>query len=267
MADGNQQSDRDRAAIDCANNAKLLAITQILLTEMRNTVLAYLPKQREFNVRTKDRMLRAEGILRQCDGDIVRQEKRLLFLAKAVANRPLKRQSRRAGRDVPLDETRLTCKLEKRRPTTTHHPGKPASGIASLLQRQTVQRDREQYVDKGRDTLLDGYCEEEFEKVCDADSAQGHTSSESHFRTLVDLHLGHYMLSPDPRNESQFGHLETIGALRDKELRVCMLSGLVYYLLQRWDVGWEPFPDFSQWSRWYGIRLIKGRVGNVQVVA
>jgi hypothetical protein len=34
------------------------------------------------------------------------------------------------------------------------------------LQRKDAQRDKEQFADKGRDTLLDGYTEEEFERVC-----------------------------------------------------------------------------------------------------
>ena len=34
------------------------------------------------------------------------------------------------------------------------------------LQRRDAQYDREQFTDKGRDTLLDGYTEEEFESLC-----------------------------------------------------------------------------------------------------
>ena len=34
------------------------------------------------------------------------------------------------------------------------------------LQRRDTQWDKEQFADKGRDTLLDGYTEEEFERVC-----------------------------------------------------------------------------------------------------
>jgi hypothetical protein len=34
------------------------------------------------------------------------------------------------------------------------------------LQRRGAKREREQFADKGRDTLLDGYTEEEFKKVC-----------------------------------------------------------------------------------------------------
>ena len=38
-----------------------------------------------------------------------------------------------------------------------------------------------------------------------------------------------------------------------------MLSGLAFYLLCRWDLSEEAFPDFSKRSAWYDIRLIKGK--------
>ena len=34
------------------------------------------------------------------------------------------------------------------------------------LQRRDAQREKEQFADKGRDTLLDGYTEDEFQNVC-----------------------------------------------------------------------------------------------------
>jgi len=37
-----------------------------------------------------------------------------------------------------------------------------------------------------------------------------------------------------------------------------MLGGLAFYLLCRWDLADEPFPDFHRRSVWYDIRLIKG---------
>ena len=55
-------------------------------------------------------------------------------------------------------------------------------------------------MDKGQDTLLDGYTEEEFERVYRELWAHGDESPECHFRTLVDLLLGHYMLT---RGESR----------------------------------------------------------------
>jgi len=41
-----------------------------------------------------------------------------------------------------------------------------------------------------------------------------------------------------------------------------MLSGLAFYLLCRWDLGEEAFPDLSKQSAWFNIRLIKGSAAN-----
>ena len=162
------------------------------------------------------------------------------------------------------------------------------------LQRRDTQRDREQFADKGRDTLLDGYNEDEFERVCHELWARGGSSTECHFRTLVDILLGHYMLTRggDRRaaelsdlftfefkgegptrcmplifttragKQNQHGRLETIGALRHRKPLICMLSGLAFYLLCRWDLGEEAFPDLSKRSAWYDVRLIKGSTGD-----
>jgi hypothetical protein len=159
------------------------------------------------------------------------------------------------------------------------------------LQRRDAQREKEQFADKGRDTLLDGYSEDEFERVCHELWAQGgSSSSECHFRTLVDVLLGHYMLTRggDRRSaeisdiftfefkgegptrcmpliyttragkQNQHGRLETAGALRNRNPLICMLSGLAFYLLSRWDLTDEAFPDLSQRSAWYDIKLLKG---------
>jgi hypothetical protein len=162
------------------------------------------------------------------------------------------------------------------------------------LQRRDTQREKEQFADKGRDTLLDGYTEDEFESVCRELWAQGAASPECHFRTLVDILLGHYMLTRggDRRcaeisdlftfefkgegptrcmplifttragKQNQHGRLETIGALRNRKPLTCVLSGLAFYLLYRWDLGDEPLPDFSKRAAWYSIRLIKGSSGS-----
>ena len=61
---------------------------------------------------------------------------------------------------------------------------------------------------------------------------------------------------------NQHGRLETAGALRNKRPLICMLSGLAFYLLYRWDLGDEPFLDFSQRGAWYDIRLLKSNNAN-----
>jgi len=119
--------------------------------------------------------------------------------------------------------------------------------------------------------------------------AQSSGKEEEHFRTLVDLLLGHYLLvrGADRRTaeisdlftfefdgegptrcmpvimttrqgkKNQHGRLETGGALRNRNPQICMLSGLAFYLLYRWDLTDEPFPDFSERPAWYNTRLLK----------
>lgn len=227
-----------------------------------------------------------------------------------VAGRPLKAKSRKAEDGVPQDETRLSWRSVRSYVTalTDLYRVQKAMGMNShqsprednvreylkSLQRKDAQREKEQFADKGRDTLLDGYTEDEFESVCRELWARGDFSPECHFRTLVDILLGHYMLTRggDRRaaeisdlftfefkgegptrcmpvifttragKQNQHGRLETIGALRNKRPLICMLSGLAFYLLYRWDLGDEPFPDFSKRSAWYSVRLIKSSTGD-----
>ena len=78
------------------------------------------------------------------------------------------------------------------------HPSPREDNIRQYLktlQRRDAKLDKEQYVDKGRDTLLDGYSEEDFKRICAELWAHSDVSPEYHFRTLVDLLLGHYMLT------------------------------------------------------------------------
>jgi len=57
--------------------------------------------------------------------------------------------------------------------------------------------------------------------------------------------------------QNQYGRLETGGALHNKDPQICLLGGLAFYLLYRWDLTDEPFPDVSARPAWYDIRLIK----------
>lgn len=163
------------------------------------------------------------------------------------------------------------------------------------LQRADMERQRAQFADKGRDTLLDGYSEAEVTEVCHqlwshgAISASTPNSTECHLRTLIDFLLGHYMLTrggnrrsaeisdlftfefvgegPTPcfpliwttraGKQNQHGRLETSAALRNKDLLVCPIGALAFYLLYRWDLTDEPFPHLGDRKDWYNIKLLK----------
>jgi hypothetical protein len=173
------------------------------------------------------------------------------------------------------------------------HPnprGKATIDFIKSLQRRNTELQRQQFTDKGKDTLLDGYSLDQFEALCSKLWANGGRSPECYFRTLVDALIGHYLLArgddrrraeisdlftfefPDEGptkcfplifttregKTNQHGRLETAGALRHKNPVTCLLSGIAYYLLFRWDFTEEPFPDFTDRSRWYRTRLLRG---------
>lgn len=53
-----------------------------------------------------------------------------------------------------------------------------------------------QYANKARDTLLNGYSKEEFERICrELWIYHAESSPKCHLRTLVNILLGYYMLT------------------------------------------------------------------------
>jgi Centromere DNA-binding protein complex CBF3 subunit, domain 2 len=47
-----------------------------------------------------------------------------------------------------------------------------------------------------------------------------------------------------------------MGAFRNKDPFICPLRTLGFYLLYRWDLTDEPFPDFTERLRWYNTPLL-----------
>ncbi|KAL2144208.1 hypothetical protein VTI28DRAFT_9499 [Corynascus sepedonium] len=92
----------------------------------KNTASSYEPKQEEF----REFCRRKE----YSDGDAVIEDKLLLFLVEEVANRPLKTKSPKVNDGILQENTRLAWRSAN-------------------------------YADKGRETLLDGYTEQEFEQT------------------------------------------------------------------------------------------------------
>lgn len=145
------------------------------------------------------------------DGETVREDKLLLFLVEEVVHRPLRSRSRKAAEDTPLSETRLSWRLVRSYITaiTDLYRAQKALGMNTYpsprednareyiksLQRRDAEQQKANYADKGRDTLLDGYSEEDLKRI--AGELWGHTarSAECYIRTLVDLLLGHYVLT------------------------------------------------------------------------
>ncbi|KAM3503855.1 hypothetical protein MY10362_003934 [Beauveria mimosiformis] len=198
-----QQRRVERNAI---NTAELRANSQRILTTIHtmrpeNTRASYLPKQAAFQAFCQAKQYH--------DYDTVTEDKLLLFLVEEVANRLLRGRSPRVSpgseetsrlswRSVRTYVTAVTdlYRTQKARGMNTH-PSPREDNIRDYLktlQRRDAERDKAGFLDKGRDTLLDGYSEQAFERVCAELWAHSVASPECHFHTLVDLLLGHYML-------------------------------------------------------------------------
>ena len=173
------------------------------------------------------------------------------------------------------------------------------------LQRRDTALDKLNFVDKGQGTYLDSYTEAKFKELCVVSwkdsSKPSHNAVQSlcYLRTLVDQLLGHFLLArgedrrsaeisdlhtfefPDQgitpcfpliltvngSKTNQFGRLETMGAFRNRDPLVCPLGALGFYLLFRWDLTEEPFPDFKDRSSWYNIRLLLSAKDHQDVTA
>jgi predicted methyltransferase len=112
----------------------------------------------------------------------VTEAKLLLFLSESVTSRPLKGNNRRLSANIPKEETRLSWRSVRGYVTAitdlyrmqkllemNSHPSPRVDAVRDYLkslQRRDAERDRAQFTDKGRDTLLDGYSENELEKIC-----------------------------------------------------------------------------------------------------
>jgi Centromere DNA-binding protein complex CBF3 subunit, domain 2/Transcriptional activator of glycolytic enzymes len=294
---------------DQANAVSILEMT--LKARAKNTDKNYIPKQQEFI----DWTIKSN----YHDRDTVTEAKLLSFLNEEVVHRSLRKKGKKAlaADEVELDDqvlkwgsvrayvTAITDLYNSQKARNMNsNPSPRAPGMRDFikaLQRRDTELAKQNYADKGRDTYLDGYTQDQFKDLCDAlwkascPSTAATTAGGSdairtscHLRTLVDLLLGHYLAArgqdrrvaeisdlhtfefpdegPTPcfplimtlrgSKTNQHGRLETMGALRNKDLFICPLSALGFYFLYRWDLTEEPFPDFSSRSRWYNTRLL-----------
>src|SRR5947209_4003750 len=67
----------------------------------------------------------------------------------------------------------------------------------------------------------------------------------------------HYLLLYLKGKTNQFGRLEISGAIRYKEVCICLLGHLVAYFFWRWYIEAELFPSFATSKDWYNIKLLK----------
>ena len=148
------------------------------------------------------------------------------------------------------------------------------------------------YTDRGIGTLLDGYSRDEFRRIVDAFwTNQLSPRPFINLRALADFLIRHYTLlrgdntrimdlpdlitielqkeGPTPchllvltcskSKTNQFGKVEYAAAMRNKDVYMCPLSGLAFYLFYRWHLTGESFPSFTTRSSWYDIKAFPGK--------
>lgn len=58
---------------------------------------------------------------------------------------------------------------------------------------------------------------------------------------------------------NQYGKLQHVGYMRNKDVRVCPVGAAAMYLFERFHLDKECFPDLRASSHWYDLKLLRGR--------
>jgi Centromere DNA-binding protein complex CBF3 subunit, domain 2/Transcriptional activator of glycolytic enzymes len=250
------------------------------------------------------------------DGTLVHENKLIMFLRLQVLDRELRLSHHKRARTM-ADGTSIKQTLGRSAikgyvnaiislweyqssAGQNLHPHPRGTKLKALLknkERQETVRKREQFVDRGVGTMLDGYNEKDMVNIVRACwtefSSQKHytsTSVESWLRTAVDFLFSHNMLlrgesrryaefadlftislknegpTPCPAmilimdngKMNPYGRLEYGGVVRHKNPLLCTLSNTAFYLFYRWNCIQEEPPRFQQRQQWYNIHLIQG---------
>lgn len=294
--------------VNARNQVELHATTLKYIAMKRdsrpaNTQDAYGPRQKEWR----------EWCLRKqfADGEVVHESKMVSFLDQEVIGRQMRTQPRR---DAPSTECSRPVGLatfslysaalvdlwkEQVSMGLNQHPNPRTNGKAwkeahAALRRGQHRTKREQYADRGRGTLQDGYTRDQFVACLAGLWQQGAESqhyAEQHLRTACDLLLNHTMLlrghstracqladlftlefqnegvTPcwpvimvmDQGKTNQFGKREYAACIRNRDVLTCPVGALAFYLFYRWHRGGESFPDFTSRRHWYDTFLLKGK--------
>ena len=164
--------------------------------------------------------------------------------------------------------------------------------LEASIVRGEHQRRRDEFVDRGVATMLDGYVASQIPDLNRQvwKAALGRSVAEQSFRTQLDFLLGNSMLlrlsnrlkleladfflvplpKEGPRGDSwccvavmdqgktnQHGRIEYGAVLRHRDYRSCAIGALATYLFWRWHLSGETFPCFRTSEDWYRIKLLK----------
>ena len=167
-----------------------------------------------------------------------------------------------------------------------------------MLQQRDAQCEKEQFTNKGRDTLLNSYTKNKFKATYYQLQDRGSSILlEYYFYILINILLGYYILTYSSNRystkildlftfkfkgkgpiyymllifttyigkQNQYSYLKTIRALQNKRLLIYILSSLIFYLLYYQDLSNKLFLDFSKYLVQYNIYLIKSSTRDYKV--
>lgn len=250
------------------------------------------------------------------DGQLVSEDKLIMFLNTEVLSRELRTSRYKKERESTAGEkvqqtlgsnsidgyVSAIISLYKFQHSSGHnhytHPrGAKLQAVLDDRTRNEHVRRKAEYVDRGANTLLDGYEQREMINVVRRCWTWGQgqkrvtaSSIESALRTALDFLMGHMMLLrgenrrylqladlfPLPlKNEgptpcialicvldngkmNKTGRIEYAGVVRNKNVFLCVISQLAFYLFYRWNIVREPVPSFQQRQQWYDFHLLRG---------
>ena len=244
------------------------------------------------------------------------ETKLLLFLEEEVFYRPLRTNHRRSlKRNADGEEVRQTlgpeaveqyvsalCNLYHEQVSLRNntHPSPRGVMLHTVLDnrlRGESKRRKQQYVDRGANTLMDTYDDDSIRKLVQAgwkgwesQPKANHASINSFLRTGLDFILAHNMIlrgevrrqieladlftlelqneGPTPcmavvllmdnGKTNQRGRTEYAVIARHKDVSLCAQAMLAFYLFYRWEVVREAPPRFQQNQEWYDMKLFPG---------
>ncbi|POM81218.1 Hypothetical protein PHPALM_844 [Phytophthora palmivora] len=264
--------------------SELATLQTTLSSRPLNTKRKYEGYQNEFVKRCSEKHFR--------DGSTVTKGKLHLFLSDQVVGRESKKKKGHivGGSTVCGYVNAIVDLYNQQVALRINSNGHPRSAQVKQLiknvQAQATERKKRNYQDRGVGSLLDGFhSEAEFKLICDTffllDDLRGRAAFlVSHYgllrgENIRDLELAD-MFSQKLDGEgfqpstalvlliqhgktNTYGKLQHVGFMRNKNVHVCPIGAIAFYLFERFHVDLEPFPSFRQSQDWYDIKFLRGR--------
>jgi hypothetical protein len=205
-----------------------------------------------------------------------------LFLSERIIGR-LSKKGQNKGKEVSLRTidnyvsslVSLYNDQKSQNMNSNEHPhGKIVKQLLETLSRNEHLRRKTSCIDRGIGTMLDTYSPEELELMSsyflNKNSIAGLRNRSMHFLSHFSLMRGqlvrkmelpdiHFVQLPSEGvtaadvficisnngKTNQFGKLEFYACLRAKNVSICPVASVAFFLFCRWHVDNEPFPQFS----------------------